>query len=285
MRRYLFVFAPVAAIAAIVLYLSKTPVAGQEAQRAPAGSATTATPRLPDGHPDLNGYWYRRVAPMTSQRVGESVIMTDAFGGLRQIHPGTPKYKPEFAARVKELEKNQVHEDWTYTCGPPGVPRIGPPQRILHTARDLAILYDDLNGNFFRVMPTDGRPHRTSRPPNVAGLTDRLEIDPSPHGESVAHWEGDTLVIDVRNLSTDTWLGDNGLFHSAKTRVIERLTRQGNTLTWQATVEDPEVLAEPWTMNPRTLTLRPDDEIEEAAFCEDRDTPLKQDLTYHSNIR
>jgi len=50
-------------------------------------------------------------------------------------------------------------------------------------------------------------------------------------------------------------------------------------------VEDPEVLAEPWKMNPRTLTLRPDDEIEEAAFCEDRDTSLKQDLSYHSNIR
>ena len=49
--------------------------------------------------------------------------------------------------------------------------------------------------------------------------------------------------------------------------------------------EDPEVLAEPWTMNPRTLTLRPDDEIEEAAFCEDRDMPLKQDLSYHRNVR
>ena len=48
----------------------------------------------------------------------------------------------------------------------------------------------------------------------------------------------------------------------------------------------PAVLAEPWKMNPRTFTLRPpDDEIEEAAFCEDRDTSLKQDLTYHSNIR
>jgi len=285
MRRHFFVLALLAALAAVALYTAETWVAGQEAQRSTTGAPATATPRMSDGHPDLNGYWYRRQAPMTPQRVGESVIMVDSFGSLRQIHPGTPKYKPEFVARVKELEKNQVNEDRTYTCGPPGVPRIGPPQRIVQTAREVVILYDDLNGNFFRVIPTDGRPHRTSRPPNVAGLTDHLDIDPSPHGDSVGRWEGDTLVIDVRNLSTDTWLGDNGLFHTEDVRVTERLRREGNTLTWEAMVEDPAVLAEPWKMNPRPLTLRPDDEIEEAAFCEDRDTSLKQDLSYHSNIR
>jgi hypothetical protein len=285
MRRH-FVLVLVAAVTVVAWYTAGTWVAGQEAQRATTGAPSTATPRMADGHPDLNGYWYRRQAPMTPQRVGGSVIMTDSFASLREINPGTPKYKPEFVAKVKELEKNQVHEDLTYTCGPPGVPRIGPPQRIFQTPREVVILYDDLNGNFFRVIPTDGRPHRTSRPPNVAGLTDRLEIDPSPHGDSVGHWEGDTLVIDVRNLSADTWLGDNGLFHTEDIRVTERLRREGNSLTWQATVEDPAVLAEPWKMNPRTFTLRPpDDEIEEAAFCEDRDTSLKQDLTYHSNIR
>ena len=285
MKRPFFVLVLLAAIAAVALYSTETWVTGQEAQRATAGAAATATPRLSNGHPDLNGYWYRRQAPMTPKRDGNSVIMVDSFASLRDIHPGTPKYKPELAAKVKELEKNQVHEDLTYVCAPPGVPRIGPPQRIVQTTREVVILYDDLNGNFFRIIPTDGRPHRTSRPPNVAGQTDHLEIDPSPHGVSVGRWEGDTLVIEVRNLSTDTWLGDNGLFHGETTRVIERLTRQGNILTWQATVEDPEVLAEPWKMNARTLTLRPDDEIEEAAFCQDRDTPLKQDGSYHSNIR
>jgi hypothetical protein len=285
MRRHFFVFVLVA-IVALALYTAGTSVAGQGAQPATSDPSAATTPRMPDGHPDLNGYWYRRSAPITTKREGESVVIVDNFAGLRQIHPGTPKYKPEFAARVKELEKNQVHEDWTYTCGPPGVPRIGPPQRIFQTSREVVILYDDLTGNFFRVVPTDGRPHRTSRVPNIAGQSDNLPIDPSPHGISVGRWEGDTLVIDVRNLSADTWLGDNGLFHTEDVRVIERLTRKGNTLTWQATVEDPAVLAEPWKLNPRTFTLRPpEDEIEEAAFCEDRDTPLKQDLSYHSNIR
>jgi hypothetical protein len=75
------------------------------------------------------------------------------------------------------------------------------------------------------------------------------------------------------------------MIHTENTCVIERLTRNGNTLTWQATVEDPEVLVEPWHLNRRMLTLRPDDEIEEAAFCEDRDMPLKTDLSYHRNVR
>jgi len=272
MSRHFFGLVFPVAIVAVVLFTGETRVGGQDAQRATPGAPATGTPRMLDGHPDLNGYWYRRMAPITAQRVGESVVIGDNFGSLRAIHPGTPKYKPEFAAKVKELEKNQVHEDWTYTCGPPGVPRIGPPQRIVHTPREVVILYDDLNGNFFRVIPIDGRPHRKG-------------IVPSAHGDSVGRWEGQTLVIDVRNLIAETWLGDNGLFHTENTRVIERLTRTGNTLTWQATVEDPEVLAEPWTLNTRTLTLRPDDEIEEAPFCEDRDTPLKNDLSYHSNIR
>ena len=68
-------------------------------------------------------------------------------------------------------------------------------------------------------------------------------------------------------------------------RVTERLRREGNTLTWEATVEDPGVLVEPWEVNPRTLTLRTDDEIEEAAFCQDRDQPIMEDLSHHRNTR
>ena len=142
----------------------------------------------------------------------------------------------------------------------------------MQTPREVVVLYDDLNGNFFRLIPIDGRPHREG-------------IVRSAHGDSVGHWEGDTLVIDVRNLSGETWLGDNGLFHTEDLRETERLRREGNTLTWQAIVEDPAVLVEPWTVNPRTLTLRTDDEIEEAAFCQDRDQLNMQDLSHHRNVR
>ena len=55
--------------------------------------------------------------------------------------------------------------------------------------------------------------------------------------------------------------------------VIERLHREGNTLTWQATVEDPDVLLKPWTTNPRVVTLisDPKAELPESLPCVERD--------------
>jgi Carboxypeptidase regulatory-like domain len=88
--------------------------------------------------------------------VGQTAVVNDVA-----LLPGTPKYKPEFLAKVKELDDNQVNVDPAFTCGPPGVPRIGPPQRIVQTAREVVLLYDDLNGNF--------SPHSYRRPPASKG--------------------------------------------------------------------------------------------------------------------
>jgi hypothetical protein len=239
-------------------------------------AAAKPTPRTADGRPDLTGMWYRRLAGPVTQRVGKSlVIVRDAppiEGAGNRYNPGTPKYKPQFLAKIKELKDDQINVDPAFKCGPPGIPRIGPPQRIVQTAREIVVMYDDLNGNFFRLIPIDGRTHRKG-------------IEPSAHGDSVGRWEGDTLVIDVRNLLEDTWLGDNGLFHTANLKVTERLTRQGDTLKWEAIVEDPEVLEEPWTVTPRTLTLMTNTEIEEAAFCEDRGVADRATGDYHGNVR
>ena len=209
--------------------------------------------------------------------MGKSIVrVTDApdpEGGARTgYNPGVPKYKPQFLAKVKVLKDDQINVDPSFHCGPPGVPRVGPPQRIVQTPREIVILYDDLNGNFFRLVPTDGRTHRTG-------------IEPSAHGDSVGRWEGDTLVIEVRNILEDTWLGDNGLFHTAGVKVTERLTRQGDTLKWESIVEDPEVLVEPWKVTPRTLALMANTEIEEAAFCEDRGVADRVTGDYHGNVR
>jgi hypothetical protein len=282
MRHRFFDLVLRAATVAVALYAVGPSVAAQEAQGERPGVPAAATPRTADGHPDMNGYWYRRLPPIRPvRRVGESIILDPSAprdpneppsGNAPELLFGAPTYKPEFLAKVRDLDVNQVFEDPAFTCGPPGIPRIGPPQRIVQTPTEVVILYDDLNGNFFRLIPTDGRPHREG-------------IERSAHGDSVGRWEGDTLVIDVRNLSGETWLGDNGLFHTEDMRVTERLRREGNTLTWEATVEDPAVLVEPWRVNPRTLTPRTDDEIEEAAFCQDRDQPNMEDLSHHRNTR
>jgi len=251
--------------------------APQGAAAAASAAASKPTPRMADGHPSLAGMWYRRVAGPVTKRVGKSIVIVtgqpDPEGRARAAYnPGTPKYKPQFLAKVKALKDDQINVDPAFHCGPPGVPRVGPPQRIVQTATEIVILYDDLNGNFLRLIPTNRRAHRTG-------------IEPSAHGDSVARWEGDTLVIEVRNILEDTWLGDNGLFHTADVKVTERLTRQGDTLKWEAIVEDPEVLVEPWKVTPRTLTLMANTEIEEAAFCEDRGIDDRATLDYHGNVR
>jgi len=268
----------VAVITAGIVCLSLALVGAQagaqgKQDNARAATVSAATPKLADGHPDLNGQWYHRIGPPVAQlKPGQSYDAAIAKPiGIAQFNPGKAPYKPEYVAKVKDLDERQVQVDPAWYCQPPGVPRVGPPQKIVQTAKELVFMYDDLNGNFFRVVRMNV-PHRT-------------DIEASAHGDSVGRWDGDTLVVDVTNLDETTWLSDNGLFHSDKTHVIERLRREGDTLHYDVTVEDPVVFAEPWKLRSRDLKLMKDYEIEEAPYCSERDASHLQDLSHHGNLR
>ena len=268
----------VAIITAGIVCLSLALVGAQagaqgKQDNARAATASAPTPKLADGHPDLNGQWYHRIGPPVAQlKPGQSYDAAIAKPiGIAQFNPGKAPYKPEYVAKVKDYDERQVQLDPAWYCQPPGVPRVGPPQKIVQTAKELVFLYDDLNGNFFRVVRMNA-PHRT-------------DIEASAHGDSIGRWEGDTLVVDVTNLDETTWLSDNGLFHSDKTHVIERLRREGDTLHYDVTVEDPVVFAEPWKQRSRDLKLMKDYEIEEAPYCSERDASHLQDLSHHGNLR
>jgi hypothetical protein len=116
--------------------------------------------------------------------------------------------RPEFAARVADLDKRQVQEDPVLRCVAPGVPRIGPPDKIVQRAGELVFLYEDVSGSFFRIVPADGRPHPTNN-------------EPSFLGDAVGHWEGE-CVVETVNFNDQTWLTDNGAFHTGDLRVVER---------------------------------------------------------------
>ena len=157
------------------------------------------------------------------------------------------------------------------TCQPPGVPRIGPPDKIIQSKDVVAFLYDDPNGAFWRIVPTDGTPHR--------------DLEPSYLGDSIGWWEGDTLVVETIHLNTETWLTDDGAFHTENLRVIERLSREGDTLHFRAIAHDPDVLAAPWELRPRELPLS-DWELEEPVPCVERSLGLMEDRTlHHDNAR
>jgi hypothetical protein len=247
-------------------------------------AASKPTPHLADGHPDLNGVWHHYFGGLVA-KVGNNSFELD---GKRLFGPGPasvgggpapraapdpqPQYKAEFQAKVTRLNDHQVNEDRTLHCGPPGIPRLGPPQEIVQTPKQAVFLYADITGNYWRVIPLDGRAHGTDP-----------DAESTYNGDSVGHWEGDTLVVDVTRLSSESWLGDNGLLHSNKLHVVERLRRVGDTIQYQMTADDPQVLAKPWTLS-RIMTLQADT-LEEAAPCVDNDAGHYVNQEHHDNGR
>ena len=154
-------------------------------------------------------------------------------------------YKPEHWDKVIELDMWTNKYDPVMTCQPLGVPRQGPPRRIYQTENDITFIYlgGDAGGGYgeYRIIPTDGR----KRDANA-------EFDITYMGNTVGRWEGDTLVIDSISFIDTTWLGRGGFFHSDQMHVVEKFTRQGDAILYDVTVEDPEVLVEPWVLPTRT---------------------------------
>ena len=215
---------------------------------APAGPA----PRLADGKPDLSGVWW------TGGDVGGR-----GYGGGRGRGGGAPAgpppatftslYKPEAAAAAKKL--NDDH-DPTLTCTPTALGTlnvsmfdVGAVAQIVATPKFVIFLTETFHG--WRLVPTDGRPHRE-------------EVPPSYRGDSVGRWEGDVFVVETKNFTDDTWMWAEGRVspHSDELRIVERYRRlNANTLEIEATVHDPKVLTAPWTVPKQTLTLAPFDQI------------------------
>ena len=186
----------------------------------------------------------------------------------RAANVNKPEYKPEWLAKVKELSAKQGVLDPAFYCKPQGVPRMGPPSQIVQTPGQVVFLYT--TGNTFRVIPTDGRKHRT-------------DVDASYLGDSVGRWDGDTLVVEVTNFNDDTWLASDGYFHTEAMKVTDRLRREGDTLTYTATVDDPAVLAKPWTTTPRQLKLSTSaaEALVENPPCVERDASHIVTLDHH----
>ncbi len=93
------------------------------------------------------------------------------------------------------------------------------------------------NSHALRAIPMDGSPHPD-------GLPDTWM------GDSRGHWEGNTLVVDVKNFNDQTWFDRAGNFHSDALHVVEhyRLTDADHIL-YEATIDDPQVFSRPWKMS------------------------------------
>src|SRR2546426_975644 len=139
-------------------------------------------------------------------------------------------------AKQRELMYTASRIDPGIHCYPFGVPRIGAPSEIVQTPTAMYFFYsgesDEDPTHTFRVIPIGGK-HDPDR-------------DPRPDGDSIARWEGDTLIVDVVNLDPETWLDGDGDFHDENLHVVERFTRKGDTLEYDVIVEDPTLFTEAW---------------------------------------
>ena len=270
------------------------------------------TPKTPDGHPDLTGLWngffgdplvgnrnqlsnagiqevsadstediYSGAQIATFPPDGKRRNSSDGERGntlLRRMGSNKPIYKPEYWERVQKFDANSNELDGAYHCMAAGIPRIGVPSQISQTANTVVFIYPGQGGLLatqaaYRVIPTDGREH-----------TKLDDLDGTYNGEGIGHWEGDTLVVDSIGFNNSTYLDQvGGYFHSENMHVIERLRREGNTLTWQATIEDPDVLLKPWTTNERVVVLNPNPKavLPESMPCSERDFAHTVTLEHH----
>lgn len=256
-----------AAIAGTLLWFAAAtfPLAAQ----APTGAtaAPKPAPKMPDGHPDLSGVWWR----------GADIGGRPAGGAARPPASGRPAqppttfsslYTPAAQAHAKTLGDK---DDPTLHCTPTAFGTlnvslfdVGAVGQIVQTPKFVVMLTETYNG--FQIIPFDGRPHRDNVPP-------------SNRGDAIGRWDGDTFVVDKTNFTDDTWISAEGRvsYHSDALHIVERYRRVDfNTLEIEATLEDPKVLTKPWVVPKQTLQLAPFDQIMELA-CSSIDTQAQKD--------
>jgi hypothetical protein len=210
----------------ILLVVASAPAIPAAAQVNPGAVEKTAVPipRLPDGKPDFSGLYSIPYTP-------------NMAAGKEQDVPYTERGRQAYL-------NHDSKDDPTSNCWFPGVPRImqSPyPARIVQTPEYFVILFEYMT--MHRTIPLDGRAHPA-------------RMEPSFMGDSVGHWEGDTLVVDTVNLKDApwTWLDTAGHQHSDVLHVIERFRRLPDKVDYEFTVDDPKMYAKPWT-HARPLTV------------------------------
>ena len=241
-----------------------------QAQQTPAKTATPPMPRTADGKPDMTGVWQggsNRVGTWEEANspppVGSGPARAAGGRAAAPLPPRQPAPYQDWAkAKVQESFDRRGIDDPMARCLMAGIPRsttVGLfPLQIIQTPTQVIMLYEVFHE--FRVIPLN------AKHPD--------DIEPSYMGDSVGHWEGDTLVVDVIGFNDRTWIGATGTFHSEAMHVTERYTRVDyNRINYDVTVEDPKVLTKPWIIH-SSIMLRPGTRLREYE-CAENNTDIQ----------
>jgi hypothetical protein len=145
-------------------------------------------------------------------------------------------YRSDALTKRKDNFEHRDTADTVKKCYLPGVPRITllpMPFQIFQSEKYVAIVYQYAHA--YRTIYINGTKH-------LDGVDFWM-------GDSRGHWEGATLVVDIANFNDQTWLDAVGDYHSDALHVVERYTRTDpDTITYEATIEDPKVFTRIWTI-------------------------------------
>jgi hypothetical protein len=201
-------------------------------------------PRDWAGRPDLNGVWQAIGTAHWDIQDHPAMAGPSEFGAIGAVPPGQGvvfgndiPYQPWALERKRQNFANRYTLDPEIRCYLPGVPRatyLPYPFQFIQGTDKIMIVYGFADAN--RTI------HMDKENP------ERAPID-SWMGRSHGSWDGDTLVVDVAGFNGQAWFDRAGNFASSSLRVTERYTPRGpNSLMYEATIEDPDVFTEPWTL-------------------------------------
>jgi hypothetical protein len=215
--------------------------------------------RTPDGWPDLQGSWTNAAYPGGSvdsietgwdpadilitckhpeSNSGEVAnLLIDPMRGLLPYQPWAQARRMEYLAAMYAPAK-RMDVDVDVRCFPRGVPKASTfgGFELRYLPGFVLMTYPSGEHYTWRFIPMDGRPH----------LSDNIKLS---MGDSIGHWEGNTLVVETTNNRDGTWFDKHGTFHSEDMRVVERWTLvDQDKMYYEATIEDPKVFTRPWKM-------------------------------------
>jgi hypothetical protein len=230
------------------------PVAAITPATGPAAKAATKPPenplpkprRLPDGHPNWTGFW-TPVGGLLDRNFGPGAkapppAPATANGAQSRIQPLAElrsPYKEKYQALLDAAARGQPTPDPTALCLPPGMPRMMRATygvEILQTPGQVTMTSEWQAAS--RRIWTDGRRH-----------PDPEDLLPSYAGDSIGHWEGDTLVVNTVGVRTDVLLDQSGLPISKKLVITERIHETPDHLLQdEITIDDADVFTAPWQL-------------------------------------
>jgi hypothetical protein len=204
--------------------------------------------------PDWSGVWVLASGTAAAE---------DSFGTDGGRVPLTPKYL-ELRA-VARATRAQQNYSFCLPAGTPGILQHGVMHEYLFTPGRVTMLIED--GEVRRIY-TDGRAHRSLE-----------EMRASFMGDSVGHWEGDTLVVDTIGFPRGTLFQNHGLLATRNSHLVERIFRNDqDQMQIDSVLTDPEIFAIPYRYS-RYYRRSPIPLIETSCSAGNRDTGESVDLT------